>query len=141
MFDIEKVLKGLEAHATASGCIKNCPYWAIEKLDCSQELAADALSLLKAQQPRVLTIEEVAGRIALEQIKPIYLEYGPMSRYEGKIIEIIPHNVYFTEMCTFEWIDENNLTDGVFIDEMNTVWRCWNVRPTDEQRKAAKWDD
>lgn len=21
-----------------------------------------------------------------------------------------------------------------------TVWRCWTTRPTDEQRKAAKWD-
>lgn len=20
-------------------------------------------------------------------------------------------------------------------------WRCWTTRPTDEQRKAAKWDD
>lgn len=25
--------------------------------------------------------------------------------------------------------------------EYNDIWRCWTVRPTDEQREAAKWDE
>ena len=25
-------------------------------------------------------------------------------------------------------------------DEYNRTWRCWSARPTDEQRKAVKWD-
>ncbi len=44
----EKVIKGLEAHATGSGCMKNCPYWGIETLNCSRELATDALAMLNA---------------------------------------------------------------------------------------------
>ena len=51
MDKIEKVIKGLEAHATGSGCMKNCPYWGIETINCSRELATDALALLKAQEP------------------------------------------------------------------------------------------
>ena len=62
MPDIERVLKGLEAHATASGCMKNCPYWTIDKLNCSEELAADAFALLKAQQPLVLAVDEAMNK-------------------------------------------------------------------------------
>jgi len=47
MVDREKVIKGLAAHATVSGCTKNCPYWERGKLNCSEELAADAFALLK----------------------------------------------------------------------------------------------
>lgn len=47
MINREKVIKGLEAHATGSGCTKNCPYWEKGKLNCSEELAADAFALLK----------------------------------------------------------------------------------------------
>jgi len=26
-------------------------------------------------------------------------------------------------------------------DAYNDSWRCWTSRPTDEQRKAVKWDE
>lgn len=26
-------------------------------------------------------------------------------------------------------------------DNYESVWRCWNTEPTDEQRKAAKWNN
>ena len=26
-------------------------------------------------------------------------------------------------------------------DKYGKEWRCWTARPTDEQRKAAKWDE
>lgn len=50
----EKVIKGLECHAKAIGCRQHCPYsyWRSETLDCSMELADDALALLKAQEPK-----------------------------------------------------------------------------------------
>ena len=51
MVDREKVIKGLECHAKAIGCRKYCPYWSIEKIDCSIELADDALALLKEKEP------------------------------------------------------------------------------------------
>lgn len=54
MTDIEKVTKGLECHKNGLCQIDDkiiCPYWKCEK-DCSKRLMADALELLKAQQPR-----------------------------------------------------------------------------------------
>ena len=26
-------------------------------------------------------------------------------------------------------------------DSYNVTWRCWNTKPTEEQREAVKWDD
>lgn len=47
----EKIIKGLECHAKLIGCRAHCPYWHIETLDCSIELADDVLALLKSQEP------------------------------------------------------------------------------------------
>lgn len=137
MPDREKVIKGLEAHATASGCMKNCPYWRIETLNCSQELAADALALLEAQQPRVLTLEEVQ---ALHNNDVVWLE----DKGEPKIIPGIvksrhlwPHSV--AVVTNFMRSDGCTVTGGD--EDCGKRWRCWNKRPTDEQRKAVEWDD
>ena len=59
MVDREKVLKGLECCAYWHGC-KGCPY--IEDCDRAEgftALARDALALLKVQEPRVMTLEEI----------------------------------------------------------------------------------
>jgi hypothetical protein len=68
MPDVEKVIKGLEC-CTKKVCIyidteKECPYCELcgEYEDafenCTTALAKDAIALLKAQEPRVMTLEE-----------------------------------------------------------------------------------
>lgn len=47
-----KVIKALDCHANKTGCAQNCPYWGdAANLECSVKLAADALALLKEQEP------------------------------------------------------------------------------------------
>lgn len=69
MTDREKVIKGLICHVHGdphTRCHK-CPYWGTGPHGLSQcsQLFADALAilnaLLKAQEPRVMTLEEVLG--------------------------------------------------------------------------------
>jgi hypothetical protein len=50
MPDREKVIKGLECCSSAEECGKQCPYWDDEGA-CRTHLEADALALLKAQEP------------------------------------------------------------------------------------------
>jgi len=128
MSDIEKVLKGLEAHATASGCMKNCPYWKIDKLDCAQELAADALALLKSYQPRVLTLEE-----ATEEDE-CWLEcddgpcgYADCIKLGNKTVRV--------SLC---W---RILPIILSCDEYGKKWRCWSSKPADKERVVVfKYD-
>lgn len=136
MFDIEKVLKGLEAHATASGCMKNCPYWRIEKLDCSQELAADAFALLKAQQPRVLTVEEVQ---TVPKNSVIWYEIN--DAVFGRKFDLWPFI-----RSDDDWFSPEFPTGRQMFDESDKLdygkkFRCWSARPTNKERKAVKWDE
>ena len=50
MPDREKVIKGLECCSSTEECGKQCPYWGDEGA-CRTHLEADALALLKAQEP------------------------------------------------------------------------------------------
>ena len=52
MADREKVIKGLECWADrVSGCQSDCPYYASRVVTCFRAMAADALALLKEQEP------------------------------------------------------------------------------------------
>lgn len=50
MIDREKVIKGLECCSSMVECGEKCPYWH-DKRGCRENLEADALALLKAQEP------------------------------------------------------------------------------------------
>ena len=131
MIDREKVIRGLEC--CAADCVDGCPYEDPSQC-CSDVLAKDALELikelLKAQEPRVLTLEEALGSdicwIEVKRIKslsvasivvnPERLECATISRI-GVPDSMLPFDIYGEE------------------------WRCWSARPTEEQRKAVPWDD
>ena len=144
MIDRGKVLKGLECctwsdaglyegYAVESSMCEICPYHDEKKQmgECNEDLRVDALELLKAQEPRVLTLEEVQNdcpdyvyiEIASGRIKCCVKDEGESSKYFG-------YFVYgFNECFIRGW------------KEYGKTWRCWTAMPTDKQRKAVKWDD
>lgn len=96
------------------------------------ENMSDALELLKEQEPRVLTLEELEKHCAektpfmFSENAPVYIEY---------CIER-PWNVRWGTAETIRsWLGSVEIYNDYGKD-----WRCWNTRPTDEQRKAVKWD-
>ena len=99
--------------------------------------------LLKAQEPRVMTVEEVVGNIVLERGVMLWFEFNDsIKELSAKDIE---YNDYLCDddMPTLhepnlKWRD-NGYLDGVIVSEYNDVFRCWTSRPTDEQREAVKW--
>lgn len=127
-----KVIKGLECcilrdpddHARCS----QCSYGG----NCVNRLKMDALSLLKAQEPRVMEFDELEDTIADRAVW-----------YEA----------FLTEVPTIAIVCEKSIADDAytivdFISGRHRVtrrtygaaWRCWTSRPTDEQREAVKWD-
>ena len=124
MPDREKAIKGLEhcclddeGYPSCDGCPYGPP-----NVRCGGNLVADAFALLKAQEPRVMTLEEVHKWILTDPDlrDPIYEETRKM--YGG------------------EWIDPlDDYDTGDIVGYGETV-RCWTSRPTDEQREAVEWD-
>lgn len=84
--------------------------------ECVELLLTDALSMLKAQEPRLITKDDFKKADAWGTI-PAWIEYNP--RMVG---------------AEHGWAI-------VDVDVLNSPFkRAWTARPTDEQRKAVKWD-
>lgn len=90
----------------------------------------DALALLKAQEARVMTLEEVN---ALDW-DYCYLEQErlPGKEYRGML------GKYIMTCVTWPSITAAKISQGK--DNYGKTWRCWTSRPTDEQRESVKWD-
>ena len=98
--------------------------------ECVETMLKDVLFLLKAQEPRVMTLEEVN---ALDW-DYCYLEQErlPGNEYRGML------GKYIMTCVTWPSITAAKISQGV--DSYGKTWRCWTSRPTDAQREATPWE-
>lgn len=97
--------------------------WALE------DAAYSSHAKEKEPEARVLTLEEVPDAVFC------YLEYKAYGTIEPAI---------FGEADIDDTIAFTTLEDGkdyLDLSDYYKAWRCWTARPTEEQRKAVKWDD
>lgn len=135
--DREKVIKGLECCTTQGfGCIENkkCPY-GVQRYGshCVDSMLGDALSLLKAQEPRVMTLDEVNRFV----FGSPYIVETNIPGDEPRLMYGLYSHQGTAGNYTFDTVDRRrNLYDV----DYDRFWRCWTSRPTDEQREAVPWD-
>lgn len=122
MVDREKVIKGLE-------CIRDYdPMFRVAHDDEFSQYAVDALALLKAQEPRVMTLDELSEKTDVWFESLVYDTIDPAlssGSYDDGTVGLM------------------TLGEELFyLDEADygKTWRCWTSRPTDEQREEAKWE-
>lgn len=131
MADREKVIRGLEACAQNMRLMQcvDCPYHT-NKARCITTLMRDASDLLKEQEPRVMTLEELLTY-------PVKWEFNtpPYLCTEEKDA---------TRMWWRTWRDTYQSITCVGTMGSNNYgkeWRVWTLQPIDKQRKAVKWDE
>lgn len=139
MTDREKVIKGLETCYRPPSKCEDCPYHDLpDEQSCSDVLCLDALSLLKEQEIKSMTLEE------LDEI------------YEKQDTHIWPFDT-----PPYLWMTVNpdvRLTDGFWIcwrdimysikndslfyvrENYGKAWLIWTGKPTQEQAQAVKWE-
>ena len=88
----------------------------------------DALNLLKEQEARVMTLDEVKAF----DWDYCYLEE---ERLPGKEYRSVCGD-YALTCITWPCIASMRIQHGD--DSYGKKWRCWSAKPTDEQRKAMK---
>jgi len=80
--------------------------------------------LLTAQEPRVMTLEEIKDYLDDPggDKKPLWLEWHSIPALSG-------------------WVLASQVSDLMkrYMDSYNNTWRPWTSRPTDEQREATSW--
>lgn len=122
MTDPERIIKGLEQFkADFKPFCGNGADWA--RVD-------DAIDLLKEQEARVMTLDEVKAF----DWDYCYLEE---ERLPGKEYRIICGD-YALTCITWPCVASMRIQYGD--DSYGKKWRCWSAKPTDEQRQEAKWD-
>lgn len=136
---LKDVLELLKEQETMEQCIKTkcviCPH--------CEHCDVDENGLLKEQEPRVLTTEELFNM----EHKGVYLE-----RRNSRLYYTEPSIVLRTEVSMpslggkkYVLMRENKLSDPHWACDYNKAindgWRCWTLKPTEEQRKEVKWDD
>ena len=137
--DREKVIKGLECCVCGdtSAC-ERCGYIDDGCLDnpyiFKTAIMRDTLELLKAQEPRVMALEEVInhnnqdGCVWFEQ--PTYNAVAAFARQDEEYTEII------SPYILGEPINHGYMSNKFY----GKAWRCWTARPSVEQMEAVKWE-
>lgn len=100
-----------------------------------QEEAEAILELLKEQEPRVLTFDELmALPHGIETDVPVVMETKtPVGKWDGRSMCQWKPAGFVQEMVQdHRWYNREHY--GEF-------WRVWNARPTVAQREAVKWDE
>lgn len=129
MPDREKAIKGLEQF------IADFKPFCGNKADWQR--VYDAIALLKAQEPKVMTLEEVQKT---PYTTPIYCEWREGEVHTALIRPTQKMRVKgYVEMYT----DDEDIGllnyEMHIMDSYGKTWRCWTSRPTDEQREATPW--
>lgn len=125
----KKVIRGLIS--CKNHWCAECPY-AMPGMKCCgrDKMFDDALALLKEQEPRVMTLEELqAIETPWERNTPPYFwmenRVGGGSfwvRWPNILYAMIWHKIY------------GNRTYG-------SEWRVWNLKPTPEQMEETPWEE
>lgn len=95
-----------------------------------QNAANEAVELLKEQEPRVMTLEDVKAM----GWDYCYLEEERLPGNEYRSI----CGDYALTCITWPYISSMRIQHGD--DSYGKKWRCWSAKPTDEQRQAVKRD-
>lgn len=125
----EKVIKGMECCGYRRFMDKcdECPY---DGKECFQRLKDDALELLKAQEPRVMTVGDLYGQ--------------DMGYYERKDEELVWPVLIARggPDCdgTVGIVRKDAFEIKADCDLINQTWRLWTAYPTAAQREAVKWE-
>lgn len=93
------------------------------------EVLDAALAMLKAQEPRVMTLEEV------KMLDSDYYYLESMRSPGKELREIV--GAYGLTCVTWPSITWARQTMGD--SGYSKTWRCWTSRPTDAQREATPW--
>ena len=133
MPDVKNTINGLQQAIDIMRRIMPNQYWFDIETPCN-----DAIALLKAQEPRVMSVQEVKQ-----------LKHGVLVAYEARGLRLGDdgkhHMTIVCHAAEFETIDSRGVIwfhGGIGIEGFKNygrVFRVWTSRPTDEQREAAPW--
>ena len=144
MTNLKKVIKGLrccgEVHngAPLAYSCNLCPYQIEKGRTCAADrLFFDALALLKAQEPRVMTVEEI---LHLKFDDVVFFELSVTGVVISAIVIDVVDHMPDGDIGLIQFRHIQEPINNADLEYYGKTWRCWTSRPTDEQREAIPWE-
>lgn len=145
MANREEVIRGIECcvrtdNGKPNPDCKRCPYftdWGCKE-NGEDHLLLDALALLKAQEPRVMTLEELE---TLQEDDVIWVEIKPVGDLTCISTEIIRFVKKVQGPST--WLELHTTDSAGFYMTRKTTepnWRCWTFRPDEKRMAETPWN-
>lgn len=152
----DEIKRGLECCVNGYKCGKCCPYNQGKITKCTSKLSRDSLAYIQQLEARVAELEKPLEPMTLEEVfavsrdegNIVWLEYrdeaavrcGYNGYYEPQhIMEYSAFGGYKGAVTFYPPGAETEKTPDPAVYGIG--WRCWSRRPTDEERKAAEWDE
>ena len=133
MAEIEKVVRGLECCCEQHGgpeLCEQCPY-TNEPFPCGNAIMRDALALLRARMPRVLTVDRVCGG------DECWIEYKYGGHGYADVYLEEPDGTALVYRC--KPVGDRK-PETVWLHDYGKLWRGWNYRPSPEQMRETPWE-
>lgn len=111
-----------DCDATADGIVYGCGTGNDNVIGCTEYV-----NRWKAQEPRVLTLEEA------DEADVCWLEVADLKRIPPVRVSIMKDGI--VSIGRFRAASETAMAN-----EYGTIWRCWSARPTVEQMMAVRWE-
>lgn len=142
MTEHDRILDAFRNCITEPKC-KDCPWTECEELDNRKikipaDLALAVMRELAAQEPRVLTTEEVHGLLK----RPIWKETRSSQKdlYTGWVLAYDIQTGKGITGTRLGMAEPSGRMAWYRLEDYGKTWRCWDKRPTDKQREAITWN-
>lgn len=144
--EIKKALECCYGHAERRFC-EECPLGAkvegYSEVICTDfdSTGEGALAYIRELEAKLAEYEKPLVPMPEEQIynDPVWLEMRA-DNVEPIIADIVPSFTDLGEKAEITLLG-NPRRAHLPYDHYGSSWRCWPRKPTDEERKAAKWDE
>lgn len=107
----------------------DCPFRPADQASCD-EIDAMAMAAYEALTPRLMTLEEVEESLD----EPVWVEeYG-----DGVHVAIVDSYRHMDAIWMSCGGKRGEVEDTSYYGRL---WRCWTLKPSEGQRKAAGWEE
>jgi hypothetical protein len=142
---IERIIELLEIEKecilrNATGeCNRDCAKCDLVQDDTElQEMYTEVIAMTKAQEPRVMTLEEVL-HLKFDDI--VFFELSATGVVISAIVIDVIEHMPDGDIGLIQFRHIQEPTNNADLEYYGKTWRCWTSRPTDEQRAAEAWPD
>lgn len=98
-----------------------------------------AIEALTAQEPRVMTLEEIGSALKMPLWKETKRAHKDL--YTGWVLAYDIQKGLGITGTRLGMSEPSGRVVWYSLDDYGKTWRCWTSRPSDAQREAANWDE